>query len=306
MKIHFKKNIEFICPNCKNEKLAKIDNHYICENNCSYNLINEKPILIDFPNSLVSSNIFSINNGDSVVNRSKNMFSQKVKKIIFGENEGTIKNFNFLIEYLKQIQDPKILIVGGGAIGAGMRSFYNLYQNNIYSFDIYDSPNVDFIADAHFIPILENTFDLVIIQAVLEHVRKPSLVVSQIYRVLRESGLVYAETPFMQQVHEGPYDFTRFTESGHRDLFGNFSNIKSGFLSGAGTSLLWSLDYFVSGIFRSKKGGKIAKLLFFWLIYFDKLIPDKYNIDAASSVYFLGKKNSIVFENIVEYYNGAQ
>ena len=58
--------------------------------------------------------------------------------------------------------------------------------------------------------------DLVIIQAVLEHVMYPNKVVSEIYRVLKNDGLIYSETPFMQQVHEGPYDFSRFTESGHR------------------------------------------------------------------------------------------
>ena len=36
------------------------------------------------------------------------------------------------------------------------------------------------------------------------------------------SGIVYAETPFMQQVHEGAYDFTRYTVLGHRYLFKKF------------------------------------------------------------------------------------
>src|SRR5207237_664581 len=31
--------------------------------------------------------------------------------------------------------------------------------------------------------------------------------------------LVLGDTPFMQQVHEGAYDFTRFALSGHRWLF---------------------------------------------------------------------------------------
>lgn len=110
--------------------------------------------------------------------------------------------------------------------------------------DIYDSQNVDILADAHSVPFKSGLFDLVIIQAVLEHVLNPEKVVSEISRVLRPEGVVYAETPFMQQVHEGPYDFTRFTESGHRYLFKNFSQIRSGVTAGAGSSLLWSLDFF--------------------------------------------------------------
>ena len=91
-----------------------------------------------------------------------------------------------------------------------------------------------FIADAHNIPIVNEYFDCVIIQAVLEHVLRPNQVVNEIFRVLKANGIVYSETPFLQQVHEGPYDFTRFTESGHRYLFKNFELIKSGASDGAG------------------------------------------------------------------------
>jgi SAM-dependent methyltransferase len=40
------------------------------------------------------------------------------------------------------------------------------------------------------------------IQAVLEHALDPPVVVAEIYRVLKPGGLVYADTPFMQRVHE--------------------------------------------------------------------------------------------------------
>ncbi len=84
----------------------------------------------------------------------------------------------------------------------------------IAAFDIYYSANVQFIADAHSILLRDASVDAVVIQAVLEHVLDPQQVVDEIWRVLKPSGLVYAETPFLQHVHEGAYDFTRFTESG--------------------------------------------------------------------------------------------
>jgi hypothetical protein len=52
--------------------------------------------------------------------------------------------------------------------------------------------------------------------------------------MLRTKGVVYDETPCMKHVHEGPYDFTRFTASGHHYLFKNFSQICSGVTAGAG------------------------------------------------------------------------
>jgi len=78
--------------------------------------------------------------------------------------------------------------------------------------------------------------DGVLIQAVLEHVLDPAQVVGEIHRVLRPDGLVYAETPFLQQVHAGPNDFTRFTSSGHRYLFRAFAEIAAGPVAGPGAS----------------------------------------------------------------------
>ena len=131
-----------------------------------------------------------------------------------------------------------------------------------------------FVADAHQLPLANNSIDGVVIQAVLEHVLDPEIVVSEIWRVLKPDGIVYAETPFMQAVHEGPYDFKRFSESAHRYLFGKFSEIKSGALQGVADSFLRSLEYFARGVFRSRNIGKLVKLLFFWLRYFDSIIPE--------------------------------
>ncbi|MDD1783632.1 class I SAM-dependent methyltransferase [Enterovibrio sp. ZSDZ35] len=221
----------------------------------------------------------------------------------------TRKNVDLLLSQLFERSDrPRVLIVGGGTIGEGMEPFYTDSRIELISFDIYPSPNVQFVADAHCIPLKEDSFDAVIVQAVLEHVFYPDRVVEEVHRVLKDDGFVYAETPFLQQVHEGAYDFTRYTESGHRLLFRHFRLIKSGACSGAGTQLLWALEGFFTGLFRSKYLGKLVKVLFFWIMLFDYLIPDSYNIDSANGVYFLGSKSSSTVSelDIVQHYNGAQ
>ena len=114
--------------------------------------------------------------------------------------------------------------------------------------------------------------------------------VAEIHRVLRPGGVVYAETPFLQQVHEGAYDFTRFTDSGHRYLFRDFERIDSGQVAGAGTALRWSIGYFVRALTRSVALGRIASLAFFWLSYLDRFLDPAHSLDAASSVFFLGRK----------------
>ncbi|USH05140.1 class I SAM-dependent methyltransferase [Grimontia kaedaensis] len=232
-----------------------------------------------------------------------------MKRLVSPPSGATKKNIDTLISTLFEVRrKPRVLIVGGGTIGEGMDRFYEDANIELVSFDVYASPNVQFVADAHCIPLGDNSFDAVIIQAVLEHVMDPGMVVSEIHRVLKPNGLVYAETPFLQQVHEGPYDFMRYTESGHRLLFRQFSLVKSGVCSGAGTQLLWALEGFFSGLFRSHWAGKAIKLSLFWVMLFDRLIPEKYNVDAANGVFFLGAKTECSISNaeIVAHYKGAQ
>lgn len=202
----------------------------------------------------------------------------------------------------------QLLVVGGGSVGQGMGPLYDHPGIEIYSFDIYDSPNIQFIADGHHLPLPADYFDAVIVQAVLEHVLQPAQVVSEIWRVLQPGGIVYAETPFMQQVHEGPYDFTRFTESGHRYLFRDFDVIDSGASGGPGVQFMWSVDYLFRSLFRSRTAGKLAKLAVFWAQYLDRIIPPDYAQDGASGVFFYGRKVDARLQpaEIVDYYQGAQ
>jgi SAM-dependent methyltransferase len=278
------------------------------EERIEYEIIEDYPILIDFEKSVLKRE--QIKSLSSVTERySYTGLLSIVKDLVSPPKSATAENVEQILSLLLNGNDSaRVLIVGGGSIGQGMDPFYKDSRIELVAFDIYASPWVQFLADAHNIPLPENYFDAVIIQAVLEHVLVPDKVVSEIYRVLKSNGVVYAETPFLQHVHEGAYDFTRFTESGHRYLFRKFELIKSGASAGAGTQLLWSLDNFARGIFRSRKLGKIIKLFFFWLQYCDRLIPAPYNIDSASGVFFLGKKQNseINVEEIITHYKGAQ
>ncbi len=275
-----------------------------------YEIINRYPILVDFEHSILSKETTMFRRAKSVIQRTNYKgLNKSLKKLVSPNKKITIENVNEILTRLNSSNsESKVLIIGGGAVGQGMDSVYEEEFVQLISFDIYASPYVQFVADAHKIPLPENYFDCVIIQAVLEHVLEPNVVVSEIYRVLKPGGLVYAETPFMQHVHEGAYDFTRFTESGHRYLFRHFEKIKSGTNGGPGTQLLWSIDFFFRSLFRSRMVGKFFKTAFFWIQKFDKVIPETYSIDAASGVFFLGcKKDTLISsKDIIKHYGGAQ
>jgi SAM-dependent methyltransferase len=212
------------------------------------------------------------------------------------------------IRSLVRKPSPLVLVVGGGTIGNGVEGLYADETVRIVAFDVYPSPLIQFIADAHQIPMAAESVDAVVVQAVLEHVLDPSRVVSEIHRVLRPHGLVYAETPFLQQVHAGPYDFTRYTSSGHRYLFRDFEEVKAGPVAGPGTQLLWSVDHIVRALTRSELLGKLTRAACFWLRLLDRLVPADAAMDNAVAYYFLGRRSNrrLTPREIVEYYQGRQ
>jgi ubiquinone/menaquinone biosynthesis C-methylase UbiE len=300
------------CPKT-GSNLIKISSTYLQSstplNNYNYNVINGYPIVIDFENSVLQKETFLNQKATSPIERKNyNSILKLFKNLVSFTNKNTLNNIQKILEILQKNKSKRVLIIGGGSIGRGMEKFYQDSELELIAFDIYISDAVQFVADAHHIPLPDSYFDCVIIQAVLEHVLQPCQVVSEIHRVLKDDGIVYAETPFLQQVHEGAYDFTRFTESGHRYLFNQFKLIRSGVIAGAGTQLLWSIDFFFRGLFHSGKMGKLSKLIFFWLQYFDNWIPEEYAIDSASSVFFLGVKQDFPIspQEIIEHYQGSQ
>ncbi len=273
-----------------------------------YRRVHGIPVVVDFDRSILDETGILASAAASPVRRRRRSESW-LRRWVATPAKHSASHVLRLLERLKAKTDrPRILVIGGGSIGNGLQAIYDDPAVDVVGFDIYASECIQFIADAHAVPLADASFDAVIVQAVLEHVLDPVQVVGEAHRLLRPGGLVYAETPFMQQVHEGAYDFTRFTDSGHRYLFRRFELIDAGVLSGPGTQLLWSIDYFFRGLFRSRTAGKVFKLLFFWLRWFDALIPQPYAVDAAGAVYFLGarQEEAIPARAIVDYYRGAQ
>ena len=189
----------------------------------------------------------------------------------------------------------RVLIVGGRVLGEGMEALVER-DLELVETDVALGPRTQLVCDAHALPFADETFDGVVVQAVLEHVVDPVRCVAEIYRVLRRDGVVYAETPFMQQVHAGPYDFTRFTHVGHRRLFRKFEELDSGATCGPGMALAWSFTSFLQSFASSRLQRSAARALghalTFPLKYVDDYLIDRPGaLDAASAVYFLGRKS---------------
>jgi SAM-dependent methyltransferase len=267
------------------------------------------PVLVDFGSSVLLEDDVVGREGRSLIPRERSIAFRTARRMLVPQNRVAERNVSRLRELLAGAAPrPRVLVVGGGVIGNGVGALYEDPSIDVIGFDIYASGFTQFIADAHRIPLADASIDAVLVQGVLPCVLEPWTVVAEIHRVLRADGLVYSETSFMQQVCEGPYDFTRFTESGHRHLYKRFELIDSGVVAGPATQLLWSIDHFARGVFRSRTAGTVAKGLFSWLRLLDRVFPESYAVDDAAAVYLLGRRSDGVMtpRAVVAHYKGAQ
>lgn len=303
------------CPICK-AKLELLEGQYQCKNPACkilFPVINGIPVLLDEDHSVFSINDF-VDQRNTTFYQSLNKLERAVIRFTpqISRNIKGRENYHKLAKLLlDQSNTPKVLVIGGSILGKGMEAITAHPCIELVDSDVTFGPRTALVCDAHNVPFEDNSFDGVIVQAVLEHVVDPWQSVEEIHRVLKEDGLVYAETPFMQQVHMGRYDFTRFTHLGHRRLFRKFEEIDSGAVSGPAMALAWSYRYFLfsfttSNVLR-RLIGVFVRFTAFFLKYFDYLLIDKAGtLDAASAFFFLGRKSNQVLadKDLIKLYKG--
>lgn len=199
----------------------------------------------------------------------------------------TLNQGKILKRLIHDFADKRVL-----DLGSGQRRLHPNFTN----LDIKPHPTVDIVADAHNLPFNNNEFDLVICQALLEHVQKPPGVVKEIHRVLKPQGLVYIEVPFLQGYHSDPTDYTRYTALGLETLMDDhFKKLESGVNIGPASTLAWILREIPAIIFNHEICYQITRALFGWLTFWIKyldliLINRQHAFKIASGVYYLGQK----------------
>ena len=172
---------------------------------------------------------------------------QNIGRLIFGDESISSKNISSI---LLKYQPKHILIIGSAEVGAGCKFIYELNNVEIIGLDIYKTATVTILCDAHNLKFSDSYFDLVICQAVLEHVQSPKRVVNEINRVLKAGGVVYSEIPFLQPVHEFPHDYTRYTKEGHKQLFSDYDVFDVGINGGYFNTVAWIFRYLLQSLFR--------------------------------------------------------
>lgn len=110
---------------------------------------------------------------------------------------------------------------------AGAKQFF--LKSRVLTADIDQNSGADFIVD-----ICENNadkissglFDIVVCTEVLEHTLNPFLAIEEIFRILKQDGVLLMSTPFDFRIHGPLPDCWRFTEHGIRALLKEFDQIE--------------------------------------------------------------------------------
>jgi len=69
----------------------------------------------------------------------------------------------------------------------------------------------DYCCSADNVPVPDNTFDVILLTEVIEHLQMPEQVLSESFRILKPGGKIIATIPFLYPIHADPYDFQRWT-----------------------------------------------------------------------------------------------
>jgi SAM-dependent methyltransferase len=301
-----------LCPVCGKGGLENSPAGIVCVScTARFSVFRDHPVLLREDNELFPASAY-IDVGAGLSPRSGRL--SKLKKMLPGKsvNVARTKMFSRLADKYRGKQ-KMILVIGCGNQTAQLQRYFGGDDTSFVFCDIDKNADVDIFCDSHELAFRNCVFDGVITTAVLEHVLYPRKVVAEIVRVLKPNGFIYSEIPFLQSVHEGAYDFTRFSMSGHRLLLNNFKEIDSGIVGGPGTALVWSLvDFFralSSNARISSLLGMFARAVFFWLKYFDYITKDNHSaLNAASGTYFYGAKlvNTVSAANIISRYSGTK
>lgn len=195
-----------------------------------------------------------------------------------------------LLDLIDQQRETKVLYVGYN------NAFQGVDTSAIVQVDVVPKEYVDVVAMGESLPFPDESFDLVVISQVIEHVTQPFHVVQEAQRVLREGGLLYISSPWMYPFHGG--DNYRFSFEGLPLLLKGFANVELGSLDGPAHALAMFLHHWIvnSRNIKNKYVKAGLDLTASWLLlplrffdaYTNRRVKERYVLDA--NIYAVARK----------------
>jgi SAM-dependent methyltransferase len=110
-------------------------------------------------------------------------------------------------------------------VGAGDQPYRQLFSHVRYEsadFEVVNKPygRSTYVCDVcERIPVEDQTFDYILCNQTLEHLREPQRALNEMFRVLRRGGRIFCTAPLFYEEHEVPHDYFRYTRYGLSYLF---------------------------------------------------------------------------------------
>lgn len=207
-------------------------------------------------------------------------------------------NFEFFKENLKSKPYGVLLDVG-----AGQQHFIELTKKfEVIAVDAIANPGIDVVCDLNMpLPFQDDTFDIIFMSNVLEHIHEPQSLLSELNRILKQGGFMVGTVPFLMSSHQRPHDYFRYTDLALIKLLAQSGFSKVDVIP-LGTSLdvLASMEHKFYGTVETTLINRIAKRIFrfvdkivFFLktkIFIKSITP---NVTYTCGYGFLGYKNKI-------------
>jgi len=123
--------------------------------------------------------------------------------------------------YLRQYARGRLVDLGCGQV-----PLYGSYREHVslsvcvdWHQNVHTNNHVDVISDLNQpLPFGDRAFNTIVLSDVLEHVRLPHQLWSEMARLLVPGGAVLISVPFYYRIHEAPHDYFRYTEHALRYL----------------------------------------------------------------------------------------
>ena len=114
-------------------------------------------------------------------------------------------------------------------------------DSRVINLEVSEYPTVDVVASVLGIPFPDDHFDVILSQAVLEHVPDPQLAVNEMARVLKPGGRLYIEAAYQQPGHLWPHHYFNICPNGLAHLLRDLTVIDSGVFNDLDFTIPWML-----------------------------------------------------------------